>query len=791
VLSMSAMSSGQAIYYVGLATEDYFLQEAEPKGIWVGEGAEKLGLLGEVQPNHLYNLFKGLSPDGGRALIQFQRHKGKATHRPGWDLTLSSPKSVSVLFAQSDAGTRRIIECAHFSAVKETLAYLEREAGQTRRGKAGKRIESAKLVIATFEHSSSRELDPQLHTHCLCLNIAVRLDGTTGSLSSLSLFKSKMAAGALYRLSLARGLSKNLGLSIGEDGASFKVEGVPEGVCRFFSKRRQAIENEIRKDGIVSAAGAAMAAIKTRRRKECVSREELFSVWQKQGSELGFGPLEARSLLGRHRQFSPDIESVKREAAVSLMLTGQTFTKEDAIRETSKAGITKNLMVKDAIEAAGFIVRNAGKHGKSRYSLKVGEHEDELFSRIEQLNRAMGPSVSHRHLEEEIARAGLTKEQESALKHLTEETGSFAILRGIAGSGKTHILGAAAKVWEKSGYKVKGICLSGLAAKELSLKGGIESETFAKAFWEQSKSPMAVRWNNEKKRFYFDFSGCRFKIDAKTIVLVDEAASANIACLSQIAKICFEKGAKLVFAGDPMLPQYSYSPFSKLVERFKAANLSVPLRQKEEWTKQASKDFAQGDCDKALSAFKEKGLLHDEGDPKRELIDKWLKSSVSAKYKVILTSNSDSAKELNAMAQEANRPNLGLAWVIVKGQKFYMGERVAFTKTSKSKGIASGDLGTVTAINPIPGFRSVEVKLDSGERIRVDLELLPDLLVLGYASDKSQGRQTKEAYILLDHSNSRLAYLQVTRAEKTEFFVDQESARFPERNRDRGLYFGL
>ena len=102
MLSMSAMSGGQASYYLGLAREDYYLEGGEPPGQWYGEGASKLGLHGEVEAAHLYNLFGGYSHEGDRPLVQLQSHDEKATHRPGWDLTFQLPNR-SPRFGHSSA----------------------------------------------------------------------------------------------------------------------------------------------------------------------------------------------------------------------------------------------------------------------------------------------------------------------------------------------------------------------------------------------------------------------------------------------------------------------------------------------------------------------------------------------------------------------------------------------------------------------------------------------------------------------------------------------------------------
>jgi conjugative relaxase-like TrwC/TraI family protein len=101
---------------------------------------------------------------------------------PGFDLTFSAPKSVSVLFGVGDDGMRAAIQDAHDQAVREALAYVEREAGVTRRGAGGAvAIAGRGLIGAAFRHRTSRAGDPQLHTHVLVANLVLGADGRWGS----------------------------------------------------------------------------------------------------------------------------------------------------------------------------------------------------------------------------------------------------------------------------------------------------------------------------------------------------------------------------------------------------------------------------------------------------------------------------------------------------------------------------------------------------------------------------------------------------------------------------------
>ncbi|MCY4096838.1 MAG: conjugative relaxase, partial [Rhodospirillales bacterium] len=132
---------------------------------WAGKGAEALGLSGPVDPDTFRQILEGKVPDGPQ--LGRRGQDGEIQHRPGRDVTLSAPKSVSLLAMVG--GDERIVD-AHDQAVGRTLAWIEEHAVQTRiQDKAtGAMIRTGgqKMVAATFRHDTSRNLDPQLHTHC-------------------------------------------------------------------------------------------------------------------------------------------------------------------------------------------------------------------------------------------------------------------------------------------------------------------------------------------------------------------------------------------------------------------------------------------------------------------------------------------------------------------------------------------------------------------------------------------------------------------------------------------------
>ncbi|HBT6883792.1 TPA: conjugative relaxase, partial [Klebsiella pneumoniae] len=86
---------------------------------WQGKGAEALGLEGKVDKQVFTELLQGKLPDGSD-LTRIQ--DGVNKHRPGYDLTFSAPKSVSMLAMLG--GDKRLID-AHNRAVTVALNQVE------------------------------------------------------------------------------------------------------------------------------------------------------------------------------------------------------------------------------------------------------------------------------------------------------------------------------------------------------------------------------------------------------------------------------------------------------------------------------------------------------------------------------------------------------------------------------------------------------------------------------------------------------------------------------------------
>src|SRR4051812_6018810 len=312
MLSIGKLPVGQADYYLEQAhgavtragsvrsgVEDYYLAGPEAAGAWIGSGGRPLGLRGSVDADRLDRVLAGEHPVSGEPLGRVVRERV-----PGFDLTFSAPKSVSVVFGVGDDELRGLIRDAHDEAVAEALGYLEREAIATRRGAGGTKVIRGYGVIgAAFRHRTSRAGDPQLHTHVLVANLVLGSDGRWGTLDGRRIYAHAKTAGYLYEARLRSLLTRELGIAWGtvRNGIA-DVDCMPAAVLRAFSRRRAEIEAELERRGATSAGAAQVAALATRRAKEYrVTPEQLVPEWRRRADELGLVADAVRSLVGRER----------------------------------------------------------------------------------------------------------------------------------------------------------------------------------------------------------------------------------------------------------------------------------------------------------------------------------------------------------------------------------------------------------------------------------------------------------------------------------------------------------
>ncbi|EFG1218887.1 TPA: conjugal transfer protein TraI [Escherichia coli] len=283
MLSISSIK-GDAGYY---SHQDNYYASGSLDSRWMGEGAEKLGLKGEVTSADMDAVRQGKLPDGSDLSRMVN---GVNKHRSGYDLTFSAPKSVSVMALVGE--DRRFIE-AHNRAVAVVMQEVEKlvSARITEDGKT-ETVLTDNMVAALYNHDTSRDLDPQLHTHALVFN-ATFADEKWRSLASdtrmktgfsENLYATKIALGNLYR-SVLREDIESMGfetVAAGKNGL-WELKDVPVDV---FSSRSQAIREAAGLDA--SAKSRDVAALDTRQAKAWADPELLKADWRRRLTEEKF-----------------------------------------------------------------------------------------------------------------------------------------------------------------------------------------------------------------------------------------------------------------------------------------------------------------------------------------------------------------------------------------------------------------------------------------------------------------------------------------------------------------------
>jgi conjugative relaxase-like TrwC/TraI family protein len=785
MLSIGKLAVGHADYYleqargpttraraVASGVEDYYLGGSEPAGEWTGDGAVLLGLRGQVGGDELNRLLAGEHPDRGLPLTRWN-----SSRIPGFDLTYSAPKSVSVLFGVGDESMRRAILAAHDAAVADAFGYVERHAAVTRRGAGGvHRIPGRGLVAAAFRHRTSRAGDPQLHTHVLVANLTLGVDGRWSALDGRQIYAHAKTAGYIYEARLRAELTRALGLEWTRvrNGIA-DVAGVPPAVLRAFSRRRAEIEAEMARRGTCSAAAAQVATLETRRSKDHrVAPERLVPEWRRRAASLGLAPNRIRALVGRARgrALQPAEEErvvVRLAAPDGLRHRRSTFTRRDVIRRVCEelpvgAAVTaaeiedvadRFLRSERAVVLAVGTARPDGLRRKDGRVVPLVANE-RVYSTPELLAlekrvldhavraQADGIAVAQEHVERAIRlRPTIGREQADMVRRLTGDGAGISVVVGRAGTGKTFALAAARETWEWSGCRVVGAALSWRAARELEESAGIASTSVAALLARLRERPVTT-------------------LAPRSVVVVDEAGMVSTRQLAELADHAARVRAKLVLVGDDrQLPELEAGGgFRALARRLPAIELTENRRQAAAWERDALKLLRDGDPERALQLYQDRGrvVAGEEADEmRRRLVADWW--TARDEESLMIAFRRVDVADLNGRARALMRSSghLGGDELVLPGGAFALGDRVLLRRNDRRLGVANGDRGVVVALDRERGGLALDV---GGRRVALDqayLESDAPSLTHGYAitGHSAQGLTCDRAFVLVTSEASR------------------------------------
>ncbi|EPN2806996.1 conjugative transfer relaxase/helicase TraI [Serratia marcescens] len=415
---------------------------------WVGQGAEALGLSGKVDVKDFVAVLEGKLPDGSDLTRMVG---GENKHRPGYDLTFSAPKSVSIMAMLG--GDKRLI-AAHNHAVEVAVREVEKLAStrSMTEGVSETKL-TGNLVVALFNHDTSRDLDPQMHTHAVVANVTQH-DGKWQTLSSdtvgktgfiESVYANQVAFGQIYRHVLRQD-AEAMGYqteNVGPHGM-WEFKGM-ENVIDVFSKRNHAIDAAAGPDS--SLKSRDMATLDTRKAKVASDPAALAVEWLQEMKSAGF---DAKAYLAEAQSRTMVTPSPTPLEAGGDALVDQAVGQAISALSDRQVNFTHNQVANKAISylsgEPGMLdaVRDGIDRAIEREQLIPLDKEKGVFtSDIHLLDELSVAQLSRTHLDESAVVIGAPKSDprtgshpaySDAVQQLAQHAPALAVLSGIGGA---------------------------------------------------------------------------------------------------------------------------------------------------------------------------------------------------------------------------------------------------------------------------------------------------------------------------------------------------------------------
>lgn len=466
--------------------------------------------------------------------------------------------------------------------------------------------------------------------------------------------------------------------------------------------------------------------------------------------------------------FTPD--ELKRQPDLILAHLSQKqahFSRNDILRALAEF-ISDPVQLRAASDmalASKDLLKVPGNQADAFTTCEYDAIAQELRQRANELAQCGGFRVQSQHADAAIKQqnkelqhrvgANLSDEQVDAIRHILSPNQLCAVV-GLAGTGKSTLLATARDAWERQGLRVRGAALAGKAADSLQSASGIPSRTLAslEASWKSGYEPV----------------GCG------DVVVIDEAGMVGTRQLARVSEQLQQRGCKLVLVGDPhqLQPIEAGTPFRDIEEIIGASRLTEIRRQQTEWQRRASRDLAEGRIIEAMTAYADRGCVHDAGDRDEaiaKLVDDYVADCQANGNSVSRLALAHRRKDVHAINQAIRVARKGLGqgteetlFKTDQGPRaFARNDRILFTRNDATLGVRNGMLGTIEGV----ADSKLTVRLDAqdGEILTFSpVEFTSFDHGFAVSIHRSQGCTVDKSFVLSGRTmDENLAYVALTR----------------------------
>lgn len=575
------MTGGAGYAQRHLQHSGYYDEHHRVQGEWQGRGAELLGLRGNVGSEQFEAVREGLHPESGEFLRP--RHSADRTNGDGseqskarslYDLTFSAPKSVSV---QAMVGGDERLIAAHDKAVREALAESESYAAtRVRINGANENRPTANWIVAAYRHDTSRELDPQLHTHAVAANLTY--DGVEGrwkALQASGLYERRAYLTEVYRNALAQEV-RGLGYDIEQRRDSrgrdlgFEIRGVSNELLERYSQRsaqRDAAIEDFKEQHGRKPTDNEVAVLVRESRADKLTEIATEQVRQQQQARLSpeeshtLNRLRGTSLQQSHNgshELSPAADSLQ-HAKDHLFERRSVVYDHELLTEALRYG--RGRVDLGQLRGALEIDKSQGTVIHAGDRMATNESLDREQRMVAMVNGGIGEygRLGGTHVSEPSEH--LRAEQRHAVQQILDSRDFAVNLRGAAGTGKTATLQEINRELRESGREVTAVAPTRGAVEELQKVGFREATTVSHLLQDETAQ-----------------SALRGKV-----LIVDEAGMISGRQMEGVLRLAEQHMARVVFSGDTrQIQSVEASDALRILEResqMKSVSLTGVQRQ--------------------------------------------------------------------------------------------------------------------------------------------------------------------------------------------------------------------